>query len=287
MALVSSKEMIDDAYQNHYAIPAFAAHNLEILKAICDRADRLGSPILIQTTPGTLKYLGVDRAVSMVKASAEKTKIPIALHLDHGDSFETAMKCLRAGFTSVMIDGSHLPFEENMKLVRRVVEAAKPMGVPVEAELGTIGGVEDDLEVDEADALLTDPVMAKVFVEQTGIDFFAPAFGTAHGLYKKEPDLRFDLLEEIRKGVGIPIVMHGASGVPDESLKRALHYGVAKVNFSTELKEVFVKELKTYLLAHPKENDPRKYFMPAMEAVSDIVEQKIEVLGSIQRVGQR
>ncbi|MCA1321649.1 class II fructose-1,6-bisphosphate aldolase [Bacillus tianshenii] len=286
MALVSSKEMLEDAYKNHYAIGAFAAHNLEILKAICDRADRLGAPIIIQATPGTLKYLEIDRLVSMVKATAEKVKIPIALHLDHGDSFETAMKCLRAGFTSIMIDGSHLPFEENVKLVESVVRVARPMGVPVEAELGTIGGVEDDLEVEEANALMTDPGAASIFVKQTGIDSFAPAFGTAHGLYKKEPELRFDLLEEIFNLTNIPIVMHGASGVPDESVTKALQYGVAKVNFSTELKIAFASELKNYLQENPDQIDPRKYLVPAMEAVSTIVEKKIELLGSSQRVGK-
>ncbi|PLS18746.1 fructose-1,6-bisphosphate aldolase, class II [Bacillus sp. M6-12] len=287
MAFVSSKEILNDAYKNNYAVGAFAAHNLEILKAVVSSAEKLQAPILIQTTPGTVKYLGLERTVSLVKATAEKASIPIALHLDHGDSFETAMKCLHAGYTSIMIDGSHLPFEENIKLVRRVVDAAKPMGVPVEAELGTIGGVEDDLEIDEANALLTDPTVAKEFVEQTGIDFFAPAFGTAHGLYKEEPKLRFDLLEEIRERVDIPIVMHGASGVPDESLKRALQYGVAKVNFSTELKVAFVEELRRYLIENPKAEDPRKYFVPAMEAVSKIVESKIELLGSPSRVGVR
>lgn len=286
MSLVSSKELLDDAYRNHYAVGAFAAHNLEILRAVCERADKLGAPIIIQTTPGTLKYLGVERAVSMVKATADAVKIPIALHLDHGDSFETAMRCLRAGFTSIMIDGSHLPFEENIKLVSAVVRAAKPMGVPVEAELGTIGGVEDDLAVEEAAALLTDPSAAKIFVEQTKIDFFAPAFGTAHGLYKKEPELHYDILRDIKELIDIPIVMHGASGVPDESVKRALQYGVAKVNFSTELKVAFAREVRNYLIDHPAESDPRKYFVTAMEAVADIVEEKIEMLGSSQKVAQ-
>lgn len=287
MAFTSSKEILIDAYKNNYAVGAFAAHNLEILKAIVNSAEKLDAPILIQTTPGTVKYLGVERMVSLVKATAEKVKIPIALHLDHGDSFETAMKCLRAGYTSIMIDGSHLPLEENIKLVKRVVDAAKSMGVPVEAELGTIGGVEDDLEVDEANALLTDPSVAKEFVEQTGIDFFAPAFGTAHGLYKEEPKLRFDLLEEIRKVVDIPIVMHGASGIPDASLKQALRYGVAKVNFSTELKVAFAEELRRYLIDNPGANDPRKYFVSAMEVVSDIVEKKIELLGSTNHGSRR
>jgi tagatose 1,6-diphosphate aldolase GatY/KbaY len=280
MSFVSSKEILTDAYKNNYAVGAFAAHNLEILKAVVSSAEKLQAPILIQTTPGTIKYLGFDRIVSMVKATAEDAKVPIALHLDHGDSFETAMKCLRAGYTSIMIDGSSLPLDENIALVKRVVDVAKPMGVPVEAELGTIGGVEDDLDIDEADALLTDPTVAKEFVEKTGIDFFAPAFGTAHGLYKEEPKLRFDLLEEIQRLVGIPIVMHGASGVPDASLTRALQYGVAKVNFSTELKVAFAIELRNYLLEHSDASDPRKYFVPAMEAVSKLVESKIELLGS-------
>ncbi|MBM7551576.1 class II fructose-1,6-bisphosphate aldolase [Thalassobacillus pellis] len=285
MAFVTSKEIMTDAYRNNYGIGAFAVHNLEILEAVVRQAEKLAAPIILQTTPGTVKYLGIDRAVQMIKATAEKAKIPIALHLDHGDSFETAMKCLRAGYTSIMIDGSHLPFEENIELVKRVVAAAKPMGVPVEAELGTIGGVEDDLEVSEEYAMFTQPSDAKTFVEETDIDFFAPAFGTAHGLYKKEPKLRFDLLEQINKMVDVPIVMHGASGVPDVSVMEALKYGVAKVNFSTELKVVFVEALRKVLSEDPDVSDPRKYFVPAMDEVSKVVAQKISLLGSANKGG--
>jgi len=275
MGLVSSKQMLLDAYNNHYAIGAFATHNLEIMKAVVEAADELSVPVIFQTTPGTIRYIGVDYIVAMTKIAAEKYSVPVALHLDHGDSLQIVMQCLRAGYTSIMIDGSHLPFEENIQLVKQVVELAHSVNVPVEAELGTIGGTEDDLTVDEAQATYTDPDLASEFVHRTNIDFLAPAFGTAHGVYKGEPKLAFDRLEQITKKVAIPLVMHGASGVPEESVKKALKYGISKVNISTELKIPFAEELRNYLVQHPNESDPRKYFLSARESVKEVVKQKI------------
>ncbi|WML49084.1 class II fructose-1,6-bisphosphate aldolase [Neobacillus sp. PS3-34] len=283
MSFVTTKELLDDAYWNNYAVGAFAVHNLEILKAVVVGAESLGAPVIFQTTPGTIKYLGIEYIVEMTKIAAEKAKIPIALHLDHGDSFKTVMQCIRAGYTSIMIDGSHLPFEENIHLVKKVVEAAHFVNVPVEAELGTIGGVEDDLSVEDANAQLTNPDLAEEFVLRTNIDSFAPAFGTAHGLYKSEPKLNFELLDEINKRVKCPIVMHGASGVPEESVRHSLNYGVAKVNFSTELKIAFAEKLRTFMMDNPTQEDPRKYFVPAREAVEKIVKQKIEMLQKTPR----
>lgn len=280
MPLVTTQALLKDAYQNHYAVGAFAAHNLEILKAIVEAGETLKAPIIIQTTPGTIRYTGIRYVVSMVRTAAEMSKIPIALHLDHGDHFETVCKCLHAGYTSIMIDGSSYSFEENINLVRKTVDAAHSVGVPVEAELGTIGGVEDDLVVGDEDAGLTDPEAAVEFVNRTGIDSFAPAFGTAHGLYKKEPNLDFDRLKEISERVGIPIVMHGASGVPVEGVRKAIQLGASKVNFSTELKEVFAQELRRHLNDNPQESDPRKYFQSARHQVKSLVERKIEVLQS-------
>ncbi|MBF0708783.1 class II fructose-1,6-bisphosphate aldolase [Alkalihalobacillus hwajinpoensis] len=282
MPLVSSKPLLDDAYKNHYAIGAFAVHNLEIMKAVISGAEKIDTPVIFQTTPGTIKYVGIENIKNMVNSVAEKTSIPIALHLDHGDSFKTVLQCLRAGYTSVMIDGSKLQYEENVALVQKVVEAAHYVNVPVEAELGTIGGVEDDLSVDEQDAQLTDPDLAKDFVARTDIDSFAPAFGTAHGLYKKEPRLNFELVQKISESTGRPIVMHGASGVPEEKVRESLQYGVSKVNFSTELKVEFVARLRDYLNDHPHTDDPRKYFVPAREAVEEIVKKKILMLQSQQ-----
>lgn len=278
MTLVTTKEMMEDAYANGYAIGAFGVHNLEIMKAIIAGAEKANAPVILQTTSSTYKYIGMPYMIALAKAAAAQAKVPVALHLDHGESLNNVMECLRAGYTSVMIDGSGLPFEDNIALVKRVVEVAKAVGVPVEAELGTIGGVEDELKVDEANALFTDPEMAGRFVQETGIDSFAPAFGTAHGAYKKEPELQFDLLDQIRQATNIPLVMHGASGVPDASVKKAIGLGVSKVNFSTELKDLFANEIRAFFIDNPTENDPRKYFLPARAALTELVEQKIRML---------
>ncbi|MDW0115178.1 class II fructose-bisphosphate aldolase [Sporosarcina saromensis] len=278
MALVTTKELLKDAYTNHYAIGAFGVHNLEIMKSIIAGAEAVGVPVILQTTSSTYNYIRLPYLMAMAEAAAKQATVPVALHLDHGESLNHVMECLRAGYTSVMIDGSTLPFEENIALVKRVVEVAKPIGVPVEAELGTIGGVEDDLVVDEQLALFTDPEMAGRFVRETGIDSFAPAFGTAHGAYRQTPKLQFELLDKIRQATDIPLVMHGASGVPDESVKRAIRLGVSKVNFSTELKDLFAEQLRSYFIEDPTENDPRKYFLPAREALTELVEKKLRVL---------
>lgn len=278
MSLVTTKVMLEDAYKNNYAVGAFAAHNLEVLKAVVAGAESHDAPVIIQTTPGTVRYVGINYMTSLVKTAAQQTKVPVALHLDHGNSFEVVCQCLRAGYTSVMIDGSQFPFEENVHLVKKVVEVAHYAGVPVEAELGRIGGVEDDLSVDDSGAGLTDSDAAEEFVRRTEIDSFAPAFGTAHGLYKKDPDLDFRLLDNISQRTGIPIVMHGASGIPEKDVRKAVTYGVSKVNFSTELKAAFVKELGSYLNSHPQQEDPRKYFVTAREKVQEIVKQKIEMI---------
>jgi fructose-bisphosphate aldolase class II/tagatose 1,6-diphosphate aldolase GatY/KbaY len=267
--------MLEDAYRNRYAVAAFATHNLEMMKAVVEAAEELGAPVIFQTTPGTIRYVGLDYMVSMASVAAQHAKVPIALHLDHGDSLEIVIQCLRAGYTSLMIDGSHLPFEENVELVKKVVEIAHAVDVPVEAELGTIGGTEEDLTVDQAEAAYTDPALAEEFVARTGIDFFAPAFGTAHGVYKGEPKLDFARLKAISQRVDIPLVMHGASGVPEGSIHRSIENGVSKINISTELKIPFAEELRNYLIKHPNESDPRKYFCTARDAVKQVAKQKI------------
>ncbi len=280
MPLVSSKEILQDAYDHHYAIGAFAGHNLEMIKAIVSAAEELDSPVIIQTTPGTINYLGIGFAVNMVKEAAEQVRIPVSLHLDHGDSFRCVNQCLRNGYTSIMVDGSSLGYEENITLTKKVVEVCHDVGVPVEAELGTIGGVEDGLDVDRADVQFTDPDIAEEFVIRTGIDFLAPAFGTAHGIYKLEPKLDFSRLKAISDLVRLPLVMHGASGLSKEHLQKAVQLGVSKVNFSTELKKSFVQELRNYLSYHSGEEDPRKYFVSARESVKRIVKNKISTLQS-------
>lgn len=278
MGLVSTKQLLEDAYKNKYAIGAFATHNLEIMKAVVEAANELEVPVIFQTTPGTIKYVGIKYMAALAEAAAEQSSVPIALHLDHGDRLETVVQCLRNGYTSIMIDGSTLPYEENVALVKRVVELCHSIDVPVEAELGTIGGVEDDLSVDEAEATYTDPSLAEDFVKRTGIDSFAPAFGTAHGLYKGEPRLDFDRLKTISERVGIPLVMHGASGVSKEQVVKAISCGASKVNISTELKIPFAEELRDYLNENPHESDPRKLFVSAREVVKHVVKEKIMML---------
>ncbi|UZJ80951.1 class II fructose-bisphosphate aldolase [Fictibacillus sp. KU28468] len=283
MPLVSSKEMVNDAYRNHYAIGAFPAHNLEMIRAVTEAADDLSVPIILQSTPATIYYMGMDHMVSMVKTAADGVSVPVSLHLDHGESIRTVHQCVRGGYNSIMIDGSLLPFEENIDLVKQVVSVCHDVDVPVEAELGAIGKADDESQDME---YYTDPSMAEEFVYRTKIDFLAAAFGTAHGQYKKAPRLDFDRVKKISEQTGVPIVMHGASGVPDEDLKRAIGCGVSKVNFSTELKQAFFKELSHFLHENPLQNDPRKVFVTSREAVKSIVKEKLLLLKPIPKAVQ-
>lgn len=278
MPLTSPKELLADAYRNRYAVAAFAAHNMEMMRAVVEAAEEAGAPVILQTTPATLRYAGLESIVAMARAAAEGAKVPVALHLDHGDTFETVVRCLRAGYTSVMVDASRLPFLENAAFVAKVTEAAHAAGVPVEAELGTIGGAEEGGAGEEE---LTDSEAAEEFVRRTGIDFLAPAFGTVHGVYKGEIRLDFSRLEAISRRVGLPLVMHGASGVSGEMIRRAIARGVSKVNFSTELKRAFVRQLRNYLSNHPEETDPRRILLPAREAVKQIAKRKIEIVSGV------
>ncbi|MFY4774788.1 class II fructose-bisphosphate aldolase [Metabacillus sp. RGM 3146] len=277
MPLVTSKEMLQTAYSKGYAVCAFAVHNLEIMKAVISAAEQCESPVILQTTPGTIRYLGMNYIVQTVKTLADASEIPVALHLDHGDSFETVMACIRGGYTSIMIDGSHLDFEENILLVKKVVEACKPLDIPVEAELGSILRNDGEGALD-ASAYFTDPDLADEFVQRTEVDFLAPAFGTIHGVYQRKPNLDFERLKKIADKTGIPLVMHGASGLEEEEMRNSLKYGISKVNFSTELKIGFAEELRGYLLANDKESDPRKYFLSARETVKEIASRKISLL---------
>lgn len=278
MPLTSPKELLADAYRNRYAVAAFAAHNMEMMRAVVEAAEEAGAPVILQTTPATLRYAGLESIVAMARAATEGAKVPVALHLDHGDTFETVVRCLRAGYTSVMVDASRLPFLENAAFVAKVTEAAHAAGVPVEAELGTIGGAEEGGAGEEE---LTDSEAAEEFVRRTGIDFLAPAFGTVHGVYKGEIRLDFSRLEAISRRVGLPLVMHGASGVSGEMIRRAIARGVSKVNFSTELKQAFARQLRNYLSNHPEETDPRRILLPAREAVKQIAKRKIEIVSGV------
>ncbi|MFC4075805.1 class II fructose-bisphosphate aldolase [Salinithrix halophila] len=277
MALLSTKGLLETAYRNRSAVFAFASHNMELMKTIVEAAEETGSPVILQTTPATLRSTKVKLLAAMARAIAEEARIPVALHLDHGDSFATVAQCLRAGYTSVMIDGSRLPLKENIALTRRVVEMAHPMGVPVEAELGTIVGTEEPSAAVDGQAVFTDPATAETFVSHTGVDFLAPSFGTAHGPYKGEIRLDFPRLAEISRRVSIPLVMHGASGVPENSIQLAIANGVSKINISTELKQAFTQGLRDTLEENPSETDPRKLFQSAKEAVKQVVKQKLNL----------
>ncbi len=283
MCIISTREMLIKAQKEGYAVPAFNIHNLETLQVVVETAAKLKSPLILAGTPSTLTYAGGEYIVSMAEAASKRYNIPIAIHLDHFEDVNQIKHYIDLGFRSAMIDASKHSYEDNIKIVKEVVDYAHKFDTTVEAELGRLGGQEDDLVVNEKDAMYTNPLQAKDFVEKTGIDSLAIAIGTAHGLYKGEPKLDFDRLKEIRKTVDIPLVLHGASDVPDELVKKAISLGICKVNIATDLKIPFSKALKQYFVENPKANDPRKYMTPAKEAMKKIVEHKIEVCGSKNR----
>ena len=279
MALVTTKELMLDAHKNHYAIGAFNAENMEMVQAIIAAAEELRAPVIVQTTPGTLKYASPAMFYANVAAAAAEATVPVVMHLDHGSSFALAMKAFRAGYTSIMIDGSHSAFEENIALTRSVVEACHAAGVPVEAELGKVGGKEDDLDGGMGNGY-TDPAEAAEFAERTGVDSLAVAIGTAHGVYKGTPKLDVDRLSEIRKVVSVPLVLHGTSGVPDDAVRECIARGMCKVNYATDLRIAFSAGLKEYLAKDPDAFDPKKYNAVGREKVKDYVKSKILVCGS-------
>ena len=278
--VVSAKEMLIDARKGGYAVPAFNIHNLETIQVVSEAAAELKSPLMIAATPSTLKYAGEDYLLAIVNTAAKRYNIPIAVHLDHAEDVPYIKTLIDMGYKSVMIDASHHPFEENISIVREVVDYAHQYGVSVEAELGRLGGQEDDIIVDEKDSFYTDPKSAVEFVERTGIDSFAVAIGTAHGMYKSEPKLDFDRLEEISKLVDIPLVLHGGSGIPDKDVQRTIKQGIAKVNIATELKIPFAAAVRDHFLADPSANDPRKYLTPGKEAMMKVALEKILMVGS-------
>lgn len=282
MTLVTTKEMLEKAQANHYAVGAFNVENLEMVMAVIEAAHELQSPVIMQTTPSTVKYAGLDYFLAMVSAAAARTNVPVAMHLDHGSSFELAMQALRTGYTSIMIDGSHESFEDNIKVSKAVADACSPSGISVEAELGKVGGKEDDLDGGSGNPY-TDPFEAKEFVERTGVNSLAVAIGTAHGIYSGEPKLDFERLTEIRNVVSIPLVLHGASGVPDSSVQEAIKRGICKVNYATELRIAFSEGVKEYLSKDPEAFDPKKYNKAGLDKVKEFVKAKMEVCGSVNK----
>jgi tagatose bisphosphate family class II aldolase len=277
MALINPMNFIKKAQENGVAIASFNIHNLETIQAVVEGAYEERCPVIIQTTPGTLKHAGIPYIGAMVKAAADLYDIPIALHVDHCSSFETIMQCIRYGYTSVMIDTAHLPYDENVAMVKKVVECARAVGVAVEGELGKIGGVEDDMAVEEREATFTIPKEALDFVNKTKIDMLAIAIGTAHGEYKGEPKLDFERLTAIREIVDLPLILHGASGVADYQIKEALKRGISKINIATELKIPMAKAIKECFALKPTENDPRNYMGAAKDAVKQVVREKIRL----------
>lgn len=279
MPLVTSKKLLLDAQEGCYAVGAFNVENMEMVQAVVAAAEELRAPVILQTTPSTLKYADVDFFYANVRTAAEKAAVPVVMHLDHGSSFDLAMQAFRAGYTSIMIDGSPKPFSENVQVTRAVVNACHPAGIPVEAELGKVGGKEDDLIGGEGNPY-TDPREAQAFVEATGVDFLAVAIGTAHGVYKGVPRLDLDRLSEIRAIVSIPLVLHGTSGVPDDTVRACIARGICKVNYATDLRIAFTKGVSAYLKEHPDAFDPKKYNAQGREEVKQYVMEKIKVCGS-------
>lgn len=269
--------MLLDAQRGNYAVGAFNAENMEMVKAIIQAAEELKAPVMIQTTPSTVKYGTLETFFGIVSAEAAKATVPVCLHLDHGSSFELAMQAIKAGYTSVMIDGSHEDFEGNVAISKKVADVANALNIPVEAELGKVGGKEDDLEAN-ADTN-TDPQEAKEFVERTGITSLAVAIGTAHGFYAGTPVLDKERVSEIRKVVDVPLVLHGASGLSEEDVRECVERGMCKVNFATELRVAYTDAVKKLLEEKPETYDPKKLGVVGIEAVKEVVKSRMVMCG--------
>ena len=302
MPLVTTKDMFAKAYKGGYAIGAFNVNNMEIVQGITEAAQELNAPLILQVSKGARAYANPIYLRKLVEAALEATGLPICLHLDHGDSFETCKDCIDGGFTSVMIDGSHHSFEENIAVTKKVVEYAHARGVVVEAELGKLEGVEDEVKVAAGEGSYTRPEEVEEFVSKTGVDSLAIAIGTSHGAFKfkGEPKLRFDILEEVVKRIpGFPIVLHGASsvvpefveminqyggnmpgaqGVPEEMLRQAAKSAVCKINIDSDLRLAMTGTIRKYFAENPSHFDPRQYLKPARAAIKEMVKHKIEVV---------
>ena len=268
MPLVNTVDMLKDAQQKHYAVGAFNIENMEMAQAVIAAAEAQRAPVIVQTTPGTLKYAKPATYAAIVASLAKEASVPVAMHLDHGDSYELAVECLKAGYSSVMIDGSRLSFEDNIAQAAKVVADAAKLNVPVEAELGKVGGKEDTLE--DAGDEYTDPAKAAEYAQRTGISSLAVAIGTAHGVYSKKPVLDVERLKAIRKVVDIPLVLHGASGLTTEQVQSCIAEGICKVNFATELRIAFTEGVKEALEKNPI--DPKAYGKAGRAKVQALVE---------------
>lgn len=306
--LVSGNVLLQKAHKEGYAVGAFNINNMEMAQAIFEAADKTSSPIMVQASEGAIKYAGGEMLYAIVKTLSEKyPHIPVALHLDHGTSMESCVHAIKCGFTSVMIDASHHSFEENLAMTSEVVKIAHAAGVSVEAELGRLMGIEDNISVDAKNASLVDADEAEEFVKKSGVDYLAPAIGTSHGAFKfkGEPRLEFELLKEVKRRTGVPLVLHGASSIPDSVrasfegsdgdlkgskgvpanfLEQAIAGGINKVNTDTDLRIAFMAEVRKVVNEKPSEIDPRNYFKPARAAVVDLLVERIKVLGSAGKI---
>ena len=278
MALVTSKELLLDAQKNHYAIGAFNVENMEMVQAVIAAAEELCAPVILQTTPGTLKYASAEMYHANVAAAARMAKVPVVMHLDHGNSFDLAIRAFHAGYSSIMIDGSQSPFAENIALSRRVVEVCHAGGIPVEAELGKVGGKEDDLDGGSGNGY-TVPEEAALFAQETGVDSLAVAIGTAHGVYKGIPKLDLERITQIRQLVDVPLVLHGTSGVPDDTVRECIARGMCKINYATDLRIAYTEGVREYLQNNPTAYDPKKYGAAGRDRVKAYVLKKIPVCG--------
>ena len=281
MPLTTSKEMLLSAQRGSYAVCAFNTENMEMVQAIVSAAESASAPVIIQTTPSTIKYAGMDYFRAMVATAAMTAAVPVALHLDHGDSYALACQAVRAGYTSVMIDGSKLPFEENISLTAKVAELARSVSIPVEGELGCVGGKEDSLEAGAGG--YTDPEEAARFVSETGIDSLAVGIGTAHGFYAEKPVLDMDRLSLIRERVSVPLVLHGATGLSDEDIIECIRRGICKVNFATEMRAAFTRAVRETLERDSKIVDVKAYGKAARQAVMETAVKKIVLCGAANK----
>ncbi len=277
MPLTTSERILKKAQEGHYAVGAFNAENMEMVQAIVSAAEELNAPVIIQTTPGTIRYASLGLYLANVKAAAETAKVPVVMHLDHGNSFSLAMKALRAGYTSIMIDGSKEVFDKNAALTKSVVDACKPSNIPVEGELGRVGGKEDDAE--SSGTGYTDPDEAVEFVKRTGVSSLAVGVGTAHGIYASTPVLNTKLVGILRGKIDVPMVLHGASGLSDDAVRECIRQGICKVNFATELRIAYTKAVQKYLAENLDTIDPKKFGAAAREAVKKLVMERTKVLG--------
>lgn len=276
--LTDTKQMLEKAREGGYAVGAFNAENAEMVFAIVAAAQACRAPVILQTTPSTLRYLPPACFAALAAAAAREVSVPVALHLDHGDSLDLVQACLKAGYTSVMLDGSQLPFDQNAALTAQAVELAHAAGIPCEGELGTVGGKEDALQSQQGS--YTDPEQAERFAQVSGVDSLAIAIGTAHGVYAAAPALDFKRIPQIQAGTPIPLVLHGASGLADSAVREAVAKGIAKVNFATELRIAFTGGVKAAMEAKPDAFDPKQYLGQGRRKVQQLVEQKIRVCGA-------